>query len=119
MDGRIQELDHEVKPDGTIVRTQYGIERIPDPMAMEEMTQYDGEINVDRIVSLAALVAFAKVQQANRGYRKRTEVTDKKYLQKSEKMTKLPSSPFRHVGNQRSKDMINNRPPRNPYKNLR
>jgi len=114
-----EELDHEVKPDGTIVRTKYGIERIPDPMAMEEMTQYDGEINVDRIVSLAALVAFAKVQQANRGYRKRTEVTDKKYLQKSEKMTKLPSSPFRHVGNQRSKDMMNNRPSRNPYKNLR
>jgi hypothetical protein len=31
-----EELDQETKPDGTIVRTKYGIERIPDPMLIKK-----------------------------------------------------------------------------------
>ena len=34
------------------------------------MQAYREGVNVDRLVSFAALVAFAKVQQANRGYKK-------------------------------------------------
>ena len=112
-----EELDTETKEDGTIVKTVYGIERIPDLMAMKEMQAYNGDINVDRLVALAALIAFAKVQQANRGYRKRVDVLDKKHLEKSSNLFKFTNSPFRHIGNQRSSG--SNRPPRSPFKNIR
>ena len=72
-----EELDQEVKQDGEIVKTTYGVERIPDPMLLTEMAAYQEGLNVDRLVSFAALIAFAKVQQANRGYKKRYEETDK------------------------------------------
>ena len=110
-------LDTETKEDGSIVKTVYGIERIPDPMAMVEMEAYADGVNVDRLVALAALIAFAKVQQANRGYRKRVESTDKKYLEKSSEMFKLNNSPFRHMG--KRSGSTGTRPPRNPFKNLK
>jgi hypothetical protein len=113
-----EELDVETKEDGTIVKTTYGIERIPDLMAMVEMEAYQDKINVDRLVALAALVAFARIQQANRGYRKRVDYADNKHLQKSPKMTKLSSSPFRHIGMGSARN-DNKRPPRNPFRNLR
>lgn len=112
-----EEIDVETKTDGTIVRTTYGIERIPDPMAMVEMQSYTEDLNVDRLVSLAALIAFAKVQQANRGIRKRVEILDKKHLQKSENLYKLNNSPFRHIG--MGSGSFGKRPPRNPFKNIR
>jgi len=94
-----EELDQELKPDGTVVRTTYGIERIPDPMLIKEMREYADGVNVDRLVSFAALVAFMKIQQSNRGYSKRTIMDDAaKNLQKSENLFKLNRSPFRHVG---------------------
>jgi hypothetical protein len=94
-----EELDVETKPDGTIVRTKYGIERIPDPMLIKEMREYTEGLNVDRLVSFCALVAFMKIQHANRGYTKRTIMDDAaKNLQKSENLFKLNSSPFRHMG---------------------
>jgi len=113
-----EEIDVETKEDGTIVKTVYGIERIPDIMAMTEMQAYNDNVNVDRLVALAALIAFAKVQQANRGYKKRVENTDKKHLEKSSNLFKLNNSPFRHIG----KTGGNNsgmRGSRNPFKNIR
>ena len=112
-----EELDVETTEDGTIVKTKYGIERVPDLMAMEEMKAYDGSINVDRLVALAALIAFAKVQQANRGYKKRVENTDKNYLEKSKNLYKLTVEPFRHMGKGRGSSGMNR--PRNPFKNIR
>ena len=53
-----EELDQETKDDGTVVRTTYGIERIPDPMLIKEMQEYAEGVNVDRLVSFAALVSF-------------------------------------------------------------
>jgi hypothetical protein len=112
-----EELDVETKPDGTIVKVRYGIERIPDIMAMAEMEAYNEDINVDRLVSLAALIAFAKVQQANRGYRKRTESTDNKHLEKSANLFKLQVSPFRHMG--KGAGPVGSKPSRSPYKHLK
>lgn len=112
-----EEIDVETKEDGTIVRTAYGIERIPDPMALKEMESYTDDLNVDRLVSLAALIAFAKVQQANRGIRKRVEILDKKHLEKSENLYKLNNNPFRHIG--MGGGSTGKRPPRNPFKNIR
>jgi hypothetical protein len=96
-----EELDQETMEDGTVVRTTYGIERIPDPMLLKEMREYALGVNVDRLVSFCALVAFMKIQQSNRGYLKKTVMDDsKKNLQKSENLFKLNSSPFRHMGKQ-------------------
>jgi hypothetical protein len=94
-----EEIDQETKTDGTIVRTKYGIERIPDPMLLKEMRAYADGVNVDRLVSFASLVAFINIQQSNRGYTK-TVIRDDaaKNLQKSENLFKLNSSPFRHMG---------------------
>jgi hypothetical protein len=94
-----EEIDQETKPDGTIVRTKYGIERIPDPMLLKEMRAYADGVNVDRLVSFAALVAFMRIQQSNRGYLKTVIMDDAaKNLQKSENLFKLNKSPFRHMG---------------------
>jgi hypothetical protein len=94
-----EEIDQETKSDGTIVRTKYGIERIPDPMLIKEMREYADGVNVDRLVSFAALVGFMKIQQSNRGYAKRTIMDDAaKNLQKSENLYKLNNSAFRHMG---------------------
>ena len=94
-----EELDQELKTDGTVVRTTYGIERIPDPMLIKEMREYADGVNVDRLVSFAALVSFMKIQESNRGFAKRTIMDDTaKNLQKSENLFKLNKSPFRHMG---------------------
>ena len=114
-----EELDSDVKTDGTIVRTTYGVERIPDPMLLKEMMAYRDGVNVDRLVSFAALVAFAKVQQANRGYKKRYEETSNvKKLDNSNKFSKLVRSPFRHIGGTGS-GFDGMRVPKQPFRNLR
>jgi hypothetical protein len=112
-----EEIDHETKPDGEIVKTFYGVERIPDIMLLKEMQAYRDGLNVDRLVTFCALIAFAKVQQSNRGVSKRVEVT-KENLDNSQKFSKLNWSPFRHIGSSKA-NSGDNRPPRNAFKNMR
>ena len=112
-----EEVNVETKDDGTVVKTTYGIERIPDIMAMVEMQQYREGLNVDRLIALGALIAFAKVQEANRGLKKRIDRTDKKSLEKSKNLYKFTNSPFRHIGMGGGRS--GSRPPRNPFKNIR
>ena len=112
-----EELDHETLPDGTIVKTIYGVERIPDIMLLKEMQAYRDGVNVDRLVAFCALVAFAKVQQSNRGLAKRVEVK-KQNLDKSQKFSKLNCSPFRHIGQSRG-NMGMKSPSRNAFKNIK
>lgn len=107
-----EEIDITTKSDGVIVKTTYGVERIPDPMLLKEMMAYHPGLNVDRLVAFSALIAFAKVQQSNRGYAKRKESTVKG-LEKSDNLYKLKMSPFRHMG----ASSISK--PRNPFKNYR
>jgi hypothetical protein len=114
-----EELDQDVAADGKVMRIKYGIERIPDLMLLKEMMAYRDGVNVDRLVSFAALVAFAKVQQANRGYKKRYEETaGAKKLDNSNKFSKLVRSPFRHIGGKGS-SFDNMRVPKQPFRNLR
>lgn len=97
-----EEIDVETEVDGKVVKTTYGVERIPDPMLLKEMLAYQPGLNVDRLVAFAALVAFAKVQQSNKGYAKRQEnMVDS--LEKSDNLYKLKMSPFRHMGRNTSK----------------
>ena len=113
-----EELDVETKADGTIVRTKYGIERIPDPMLLTEMREYAAGVNVDRLVAFCALVAFMRIQQSNRGYAKRVIMDDAaKNLQKSENLFKLNKSPFRHMG--RGQLANSQKLKRSPFKNLK
>lgn len=113
-----EEIDHETKADGEIVKTIYGIERIPDIMLLKEMRAYRDGINVDRLVAFCALIAFAKVQQSNRGVAKRIEVT-KENLDNSKKFSKLNWSPFRHIGSSGSGASSSMRAPRSPFKNIK
>lgn len=114
-----EELHQEVTEEGKVVKTTYGIERIPDIMLLKEMMAYRDGVNVDRLVSFAALVAFAKVQQANRGYKKRYEETGAgKNLDNSNKFSKLNMSPFRHIGGGGS-GFSGMKTPRSPFKNFR
>lgn len=92
-----EELDTDTDSEGNIKKITYGVERIPDPMLLKEMQDYQVGVNVDRLVSFAALVAFATVQQSNRGLAKRVETTDDS-MNNSQKMSKLIVSPFRHLG---------------------
>ncbi len=95
-----EEIDVETKEDGTIVRTTYGVERVPDPVLLKEMQQYREGLNVDRLVAFCALVAFAKVQQSNRGlpHKIENETNPSKNSQKSSNLTKLNMNPFRNLG---------------------
>jgi hypothetical protein len=71
-------------------------------MLIKEMQEYVEGLNVDRLVAFTALVAFMRIQQSNRGYARKVIMDDTaKNLQKSEKMFKLNSSPFRHMGSNR------------------
>jgi hypothetical protein len=116
-----EELDIQTNESGEVMKTHYGVERIPDPMLLEEMKQYQPGLNVDRLVSFCALVAFAQIQQNNRGRATRVEITSDK-LENSQKLSKLSiRSPFRHMGlnsGSLSKSALNS-PPRNTFKNIK
>ena len=88
-------------------------------MAMVEMGGYSPGVNVDRLVALAALIAFAKVRQANLGYKKQTIHEDNKHLEKSKEMYKLQVSPFKHMGGSSGKRNNGGNPNRNPYKHIK
>lgn len=66
-----EELDEEIGDDGKVYKTYYGISRIPDIMSLVEMEHYQPGVNVDRLISLAALITFVKIQEASRGLKKK------------------------------------------------
>jgi len=109
-----EKLDEEIDEDGKIVRTKFGVERIPDIMLLREMQAYQDGLNVDRLVAFSALVAFAKIQQTNRGYVKRV-IRDDGKLEKSDKLSKFNNSPFRHMG----KSVLPVGMKRSPFKNFK
>ena len=111
-----EEIDHDYKTDGTVVRTTYGVSRIPDPMLIKEMLAYRDGLNVDRLVAFTALVAFAKIQQSNRGYLKRREVNSES-LDKSKDLYKLKVGAFRHIGKSGSSSGMQR--PKQAFKNLK
>ena len=82
------------------------------------MHAYTDGLNVDRLVAFSAMVAFMRIQQANRGYAKRVIMDDaSKNLQKSENLFKLNSSPFRHMGKAHYKNGQGVK--RSPFKNYK
>jgi hypothetical protein len=110
-----EEIDEDLDEEGNTISSTLGIERIPDPMLLKEMLAYQPGINVDRLVSFAALIAFAKVQQSNRGYLKVKE-TDAS-LEKSQNLYKLKYSPFKNIG--RTTSTLKRKTRRSGFKNFR
>lgn len=110
-------IDHGTDEDGTITNKKFGIQRLPDYMALVEMENYQAGVNVDRLVALAALIGFVKVQQANVGYSKRVDKPANN-LEKSENLYKLKNTPFRHMGNNKSNG-AGKRYTKNPFRNIR
>lgn len=103
-------INEEHATTGKVVKRVYGVERIPDPMLIKEMKAYVDGLNVDRLVSFCALVAFIKVQTANKGFAKRVINKD---LDKNKDLYKLTKSPFKHFGGM--KQSIR----KSPFKNIR
>jgi len=93
-----EEIDEEFDEEGNTIGSTLGIERIPDPMLLKEMIAYQPGVNVDRLVAFSSLIAFAKVQQSNRGYSKRKESELDNKFDKSKNLYKLKYSPFRNIG---------------------
>ncbi len=90
-------IDEETDVTGAVTTQVLGVERIPDQMLLKEMLAYYPGLNVDRLVTFGALIAFVKIQQSNRGYSKRRESEDNS-LVNSEKISKLKYSPFKNLG---------------------
>ena len=89
-------------------------------MLLKEMAAYSDGVNVDRLVAFCSLVAFMRIQQANRGYAKRVIMDDTaKNLQKSENLFKLNSSPFRHMGRTAGSSSGGQNIRRSPFKNIK
>lgn len=112
-----EHIDEELDENGEVISQTLGIERIPDPMLLKEMLAYYPGLNVDRLVAFSALIAFAKVQQSNRGYNKRRESDSVKPLDNSQNLFKLKYSPFSNIG--RAKGSIGKKTRRSGFKNFR
>lgn len=106
-------IDSEVEADGKIVKDIHGIQRIPDLMLIKEMKAYYDGLNVDRLVTFCSLVAFVKLQLANRGYVKRVEHAEKRKT--DPKLYAKPSSFFKERGSVDSKYKVN----KSSFRNLR
>jgi hypothetical protein len=113
-----EEIDQETDDDGNILSTTLGIERIPDPMLLKEMLAYYPGLNVDRLVTFAALVAFVRIQESNRGYLRRTESELGDSLVNSNKFHKLKYSPFKNIGRKNTANG-GQKVKRSAYKNFR
>jgi hypothetical protein len=113
-----EEIHHETKTNGDIVKVTYGIERIPDIMLLKEMQAYREGLNVDRLVSFCALVAFAKVQESNRGYSRRVEREDTSNLDNLAKRGILSMNPNHNSRRGQNTNSAYHKP-RNPFRNLR
>ena len=113
-----EEIYQDTDEHGNIIKTILGVERIPDKMLLTEMMQYFPGLNVDRLVAFSALIAFAKLQQANRGYIKRKEEDmSKDNLEKSQKMYKLNMRPFKNLGKRRK--LFEKKKRSSPFKNIK
>ncbi len=112
-----EETDQDFDKEGNVISSTLGIERIPDPMLLKEMLAYRPGVNVDRMVAFSSLIAFAKVQQSNRGYSKRKESKLNNKLDKTKDLYKLKYSPFKNIG--RNKSINGKKFKRSAFKNFK
>ena len=85
---------------GMVTKKVFGISRIPDKMAMVEMRGYNDKVNVDRIISLGALIAYVQIKLSNTTMSERVENEIKEEPQKYT----INRSPFTMIGTKRHSD---------------
>jgi len=112
-----EELDTEVDDNNKVYKKHYGITRIPDVMAMVEMENYNPGVNVDRIVALASLISFVKIQEGSRGLKIKTEYDNEEHLDNSKNLFKLSMNPFRHIGKNNS--LLNDKIKKSPFRHIK
>lgn len=98
----LEKMEVETDEHGDATNIRYGVERIPDIMLLKEMSEYHDGLNVDRLVTFAALVSFVRIQESNKGYKRLVEYEDGKGLEKSQKMRKFNRNPFSNLGSHKS-----------------
>lgn len=100
-----EEINVETKSNGEVVKTTYGVERIPDARTIKELINFtDTKGNYDQIVTLGLVIALAKSRQANGLI---TKIVDESIVVQKVNYSK-PTSPFKSIGSTR-----------NPFKNLK
>ena len=109
-------VEENVNDDGEITKKHFGIRRIPDRMAMVEMEGYRHGVNVDRLVTLAALIAFVKIQESNTERPVKVENQIESGLEKSQNLYKLNNRVFRNLG--KSSGGMKSGKRRSPFKNI-
>jgi len=111
-------VEEDIDDDGVVKKKYHGIRRIPDVMAMVEMKAYRDGVNVDRLVSLAALISFVKIREANTDKPVRVENDIENNLQNSQNLYKLKNHPFRNLGKS-NKSGLGNKGRRSPFKSIK
>ena len=97
----LKEVIHEETNDvGAVIKKTFGISRIPDIMAMEEMRGYNDTVNTDRLISLAALIAYVQIKISNTKMAERED--DQTNVTENADMYKIRNNPFSAIGNHRS-----------------
>lgn len=91
-------VNTDTNDEGVILKKYYGIQRIPDIMALKEMLAYKEGLNVDRLIALSALIAFVNIREANKKRIVRVENMVENNLENTKKMTKLIKSAFTNIG---------------------
>ena len=107
-------IDVETDANGVVTKKTYGIERIPDAAIMLEMEHYRDGVNVDRLVTICALVAFIKIKQVNVGIKRIVEEGTIS-LSEQKKLYKFNSNAFSNIG--RGKSSMKKQ--RSPFKRRR
>jgi hypothetical protein len=100
-----EEIEHETNEVGDILKTMFGVERIPDRMILKEMQAYYEGLNVDRLVTFCSLIAFVKTQTANRGILQKVEKTVYSE-QKDADLYKWTPQGFVNIGKQHSRQSV-------------
>lgn len=117
----LTEIVHEeLNESGEVVKVIRGVSRINDRMAIKEMIAYYTGLNVDRIITLAALSAFISIQDSHRRGNITEIVQDEETqnLENSQNLVKLNRGPFTKMGNP-LQSSVNVRMNKNPFKKIR
>jgi hypothetical protein len=112
-------LYEEKDQDGNVTKIHYGVERITDIMLLKEMQLYQPNLNVDRIISYALLMAFVKIQQAAGRIKKEVKRTNELPINPEKRVIFKGGDRqlFKNIGRQSSGAMVKNH--RNPFRNIK
>lgn len=107
-----EEIGVKHDKDGNEAGKIFGVSKIPDDMLLLEMKEYTPDLNTDRIIAFALVLAFAKSRQANGLVIKKDDI---KKIETAEPI-KITKSPFKNIGS--SNNQLNSGYTRSPFRNF-